>query len=139
MAKNFKTLQAKMAPQAGARSEAKAERMIQNMALDELRAAWALIQEHLSILLGVQQSAVSKPERRTAMYVSTLSHFIQAMGEQLESRAVFPDSAVRITQFHALAAENEQSVRMPRAEAGMGAAGVGADEAERRVGEEVGG
>jgi hypothetical protein len=37
MAKNFKALQAKMTPEARARSEAKAQRMIQEMALDELR------------------------------------------------------------------------------------------------------
>ena len=36
--------------------------------------------------------------------MSTLRHFIEAMGGQLEIRAVFPDGAVRITQFQALAA-----------------------------------
>jgi DNA-binding transcriptional regulator YiaG len=84
MAKNFKALQAKMTPEARARSEAKAQRMIQEMALDELRAARALTQEHLSTLLGVKQSAVSKLERRTDMYVSTLRQFIEAMGGALE-------------------------------------------------------
>ena len=136
MAKNFKGLQAKMTPEARTRSEAKAERMIQDMALDELRAARVLTQEHLSTLLGVKQSAVSKLERRADMYVSTLSHFIQAMGGQLEIRAVFPDGAVRITQFHALAAENDQPLSTPRAEAGMGAACADADGSRRRVGEE---
>ena len=47
MAENFKALQEKMTPEARARSEAKAQRMIQEMALDELRAARALTQEHL--------------------------------------------------------------------------------------------
>jgi DNA-binding transcriptional regulator YiaG len=113
MAKNFKSLQAKMSPDARARSEAKAQRMIQEMALDELRAARALTQEHLSTLLGVKQSAVSKLERRADMYVSTLRQFIQAMGGALEIRAVFPDGDVRITQFHALAKEQEQPGAMP--------------------------
>jgi predicted XRE-type DNA-binding protein len=113
MAKNFKTLRAKMTPEARACSEAKAQRMIQEMALDELRAARELTQKHLSTLLGVKQSAVSKLERRTDMYVSTLSHFIQAMGGQLEIRAVFPDGDVRITQFHALANENDQPTDRP--------------------------
>jgi transcriptional regulator with XRE-family HTH domain len=102
MAKNFKALQAKMSPASRARSEAKAERLIQEMALDELRAARALTQEHLSTILGVKQSAVSKLERRADMYVSTLRHFIEAMGGQLEIRAVFPDGDVRITQFQGL-------------------------------------
>jgi hypothetical protein len=38
------------------------------------------------------------------MDVSTLRHFIEAMGGQLEIRAVFPDGDVRITQFQTLAA-----------------------------------
>jgi DNA-binding XRE family transcriptional regulator len=102
MAKNFKDLQAKMSPESRARSEAKAQQMIKEMALDELRAARALTQEHLSMLLGVKQSAISKLERRADMYVSTLSHFITAMGGTLEIRAVFPDGDVRIKQFETL-------------------------------------
>jgi DNA-binding XRE family transcriptional regulator len=104
MAKNVKDLQAQMSPESRARSEATAERLIREMALDELRAARALTQEHLSSILGVKQSAVSKLERRADMYVSTLRHFIEAMGGQLEIRAVFPEGDVRITQFQALAA-----------------------------------
>lgn len=103
MAKNVKDLQAKMSPESRARSEATAERLIREMALDELRAARALTQAHLSAILGIQQSAVSKLERRADMYVSTLRHFVEAMGGQLEIRAVFPDGDVRITQFQALA------------------------------------
>ena len=103
MAQNFHALQAKMAPEARARSEATAERLIREMALDELRAARALTQEHLSTILGVRQSAISKLERRADMYVSTLRHVIEAMGGQLEIRAVFPEGDVRITQFQTLA------------------------------------
>jgi transcriptional regulator with XRE-family HTH domain len=113
MAKNFKALQAKMAPASRARSEAKAERMIQEMALDELRAARALTQEHLSTILGVKQAAISKLERRADMYVSTLRHFIEAMGGQLEIRAVFPDGDVRITQFQTLAEKNTERNSTP--------------------------
>jgi DNA-binding transcriptional regulator YiaG len=102
MAKSFKDLQAKMSPESRARSEAKAQQMTKEMALDELRAARALTQEHLSTLLGVKQSAISKLERRADMYVSTLSHFITAMGGTLEIRAVFPDGDVRIKQFETL-------------------------------------
>jgi transcriptional regulator with XRE-family HTH domain len=103
MAKNVKDLQAQMSPASRARSEATAERLIQEMALDELRAARALTQAHLSTILGVQQSAISKLERRADMYVSTLRHVIEAMGGQLEIRAVFPEGDVRITQFQTLA------------------------------------
>jgi hypothetical protein len=86
-------------PAARARSEAKAQKMIEEMALDELRAARDLTQEHLSKILGVLQAAVSKLERRTDMYISTLADFIRAMGGTLEICAIFPDGNVRIKQF----------------------------------------
>ncbi|HEX9870197.1 MAG TPA: XRE family transcriptional regulator, partial [Candidatus Tectomicrobia bacterium] len=92
---------------------AKAERMIQEMALDELRAARALTQEHLSTILGVKQAAISKLERRADMYVSTLRHFIEAMGGQLEIRAVFPDGDVRITQLERLTEKNTERNSTP--------------------------
>jgi DNA-binding Xre family transcriptional regulator len=103
MAKSFKKLQAKMSPASRARSEAKAQKMIAEMALDELRADRDLTQEHLSKILGVRQAAVSKMERRADMYISTLADFIKAMGGTLEIRAIFPDGDVRITQFRKLA------------------------------------
>jgi hypothetical protein len=104
MAKNIKDLQAQMSPESRARSKATADHLIREMALDELQAARALTQEHLSTILGVKQSAISKLERRADMYVSTLRQFIEAMGGQLEIRAVFPEGDVRITQFQTLAA-----------------------------------
>ena len=47
-------------------------------------------------ILGVNQAAISKLERRTDMYISTLSRFIEAMGGTLDIRAVFPEGAVRL-------------------------------------------
>ena len=102
MAKNFKLLEAKMSPGARARSEAEAQKMMEEMALDELREARRLTQEHLAELLHVNQAAISKVERRADMYVSTLEKIIKAMGGELEIRAVFPEGQVRINQFHTL-------------------------------------
>jgi DNA-binding transcriptional regulator YiaG len=64
MARNFKELQAEMSPLARARSLVRAEVMIQEMALDELRAALDLTQKQLADSLGVNQAAISKVERR---------------------------------------------------------------------------
>ncbi len=102
MAKNFRELRAKMSPERRARSEAKAKRMIEEMALDELRVARELTQEQLARALRINQAAVSKMERRTDMYLSTLQGVIRAMGGELEIRAVFPDGTVRINQFQEL-------------------------------------
>lgn len=111
MAKNFRELEAKMSPESRARSDAKAKKMIEEMALDELRAARELTQEQLARILRVNQAAVSKMERRTDMYLSTLQGIIKAMGGELEIRAIFPDGIVRINQFQELRkrAEGETS------------------------------
>ena len=102
MTKNFRELEAKMSPESRARSDAKAKKMIAEMALDELREARDLTQQHLASLLGINQAAVSKMERRADMYISTLQSMIRAMGGSLRIEAVFPDGKVEITQFRKL-------------------------------------
>jgi len=109
MARKFEELRQKMSAESRARGAAKTQRMIDEMALDELRAARQLTQEHLGTLLGVNQSAVSKLERRVDMYVSTLGDFIRAMGGQLEIRAVFPEGAVRLMHLGEKAGAEEAS------------------------------
>ena len=99
MAKSFKMLREKMSPEARERARAKAEELIEEMPLNELRAARKLTQEKLAANLHVKQAAVSKLERRADMYVSTLREFISAMGGELEITARFPDGSVRINQF----------------------------------------
>jgi hypothetical protein len=58
--------------------------------------------------LHIKQAAVSKLERRTDMYLSTLRSYIEAMGGELEIIARFPNRAVRITQFEALDPEGRR-------------------------------
>ena len=72
------------------------------MPLDELRKAREMTQAKLAETLGVNQGEVSKIERRTDMYVSTLANYIEALGGTLEIRAVFRDQEVRIIQFEGL-------------------------------------
>ena len=118
MAKNFKELQARMSPEARARAQAKAERMERELALDELREAMRLTQEALAERLHVNQAAISKVERRADMMISTLRKYIEAMGGQLEIRAIMPDGDVKITQFsevsrsHTKAANGQESAGM---------------------------
>jgi len=71
--------------------------------LQELRKARHFSQQVVADNLNVKQAEVSKIERRTDMYVSTLRSFIEAMGGNLEIIARFKDGPpVRITQFAAL-------------------------------------
>ena len=102
MSSNFKTLRAKMSPRSRERSHALASSYRAEMALDELREARAMTQVHLAKVLGVNQAAVSKLERRADMYVSTLHDFIKAMGGELRITARFPEGTVGINQFGAV-------------------------------------
>ena len=88
-----------MSPAALGRAEKRAKKMLAEMPLNELRAARQLTQESLAKSLGINQAAVSKMERRTDMYISTLRDFVIAMGGELEITAHFPDGAISIQQF----------------------------------------
>ncbi|MGC2529960.1 MAG: XRE family transcriptional regulator [Candidatus Acidiferrum sp.] len=103
MAKNFRELEAKMTPKARARSDAKAQKMIEEMALNELREAMGITQERLAKALRINQAGVSKIESRSDIFVSTLRRAVEAMGGKLEIRAKFPAGEVRIRQFRGLA------------------------------------
>ena len=102
MPKNFNTLREKMSPAALERSRVLAEKYRAEMPLDELREARAMTQVHLAKILGVNQAAVSKMERRADMYVSTLQDFVKAMGGELKITARFPEGIVEINQFEAV-------------------------------------
>jgi transcriptional regulator with XRE-family HTH domain len=62
--------------------------------LGALRRARSMTQVRLAELLQVNQGAVSKMEKRTDMYLSTLRRYIEAMGGSLDIRAVFPDGEI---------------------------------------------
>ncbi len=102
MPKNFQMLRDKMSPRARERARKLAARYRSEMALDELREAREMTQVHLAKVLGVNQAAVSKLERRTDMYVSTLHDFVKAMGGELKITARFPEGTVEISQFETM-------------------------------------
>ncbi len=72
------------------------------MPLDALRDAKQLTQVQMAQLLKISQGAVSKVERRTDMFVSTLRNYVRAIGGDLQIRAVFPEGHVLIDQFEEL-------------------------------------
>jgi transcriptional regulator with XRE-family HTH domain len=100
--KNFNHLRDKLSPAARDRAHRLAQKYEAEMALDELRVARDLTQEHLAQLLGIKQAAVSKMERRADMYISTLQSMVRAMGGELKIQAVFPQGKVDINQFRKL-------------------------------------
>lgn len=99
MNKPFNTLRKKMSLPAQKAAVAKKNDMIKEMPLQELRQAHQLSQERLAELLLTKQANVSRIERRTDMYISTLRSYIEAMGGKLDIIAKFPDGEVYINQF----------------------------------------
>jgi transcriptional regulator with XRE-family HTH domain len=77
------------------------------MKLDQVREARNLTQTKLARALRVNQGAVSKMEKRTDMYVSTLRDYLRAMGGELQIRAIFPDGEVVIEQFEDLSGKQD--------------------------------
>jgi transcriptional regulator with XRE-family HTH domain len=119
MARNFSELRANMLPEARAKADSLAKKYLAELPLDELRVARNMSQESLAKILGVKQNAVSKLERRTDMYVSSLRGVIRAMGGDLRIEAVFPDGVVLIDQFnkvgkHVSAAQVDITSKLPQ-------------------------
>jgi ribosome-binding protein aMBF1 (putative translation factor) len=96
MARNFKELYDKMPKASRERVEERVKEFHHAMALDDIRRARKLTQVEVAEKLGVDQGAVSKIEKRSDVYVSTLRKQIEAMGGSLELRAVFPDAALDV-------------------------------------------
>jgi len=110
MAKKFKTLREKMSPEAQKRAKKGTALMLKGMPLSELRKARALSQEALSQTMDVKQPEISKLERRTDAYISTLRRYIEAMGGSLKITAQFPEGNVEITQFKDIDVEEEPTI-----------------------------
>jgi DNA-binding XRE family transcriptional regulator len=82
--------------------ERAAELLAEEATLRQLREAREQSQKELAEKLGVNQAAVSKLERRSDLYLSTLRGYIEAMGGELYVVARFPDRVVRIDLLSSL-------------------------------------
>jgi transcriptional regulator with XRE-family HTH domain len=103
MAKKWSEIRRKHSPEVEERIRQSVKDAAGVMTLYQLREARSLTQVNLAKVLNVNQGAVSRMEKRTDMYVSTLRNFIQAMGGELQVKAVFPEGEVEIEQFETLA------------------------------------
>ena len=102
MATKFRKIREKMSPERQERIQARTQELLDELPLQELRQARALSQEELAEVLGLNQATISKLERRTDMYLSSLRRFVEAMGGELEISASFPEGKVRIQLFEDL-------------------------------------
>ena len=109
MTRSFSELTKDFSPERRERIEQRKEQLRQEMTLAELRRAFSLTQDTLAKNLNVKQAEISKIENRADMLMSTLRNFVQAMGGDLEVRAVFPDRAIQISTFSALSGKPAKS------------------------------
>jgi len=99
MARKFRDLIDKMAPEKQQRIRDRADILILRMALQDLRKEKGKTQEQMAKLMGMSQSALSKMEHQQDMKLSTLVRIIRALGGELKMIAQFPDNEVVINQF----------------------------------------
>jgi transcriptional regulator with XRE-family HTH domain len=99
MARKWRDIRGTFSPQEEAEIKQWVEAEMAKMPIAEIRQARQMTQVRLAEVLGVNQGAISKLERRSDMYLSTLRSYIEAMGGQLEIRAVFPDGEIMLEQF----------------------------------------
>ncbi len=100
MAKKWSELASKMAPEQRARAAERANEILREMPLVELRRQLNLTQEALAEALGTSQASVSKLERRSDLYLSTLRRYVEALGGELEITARFADGEIRLDRWN---------------------------------------
>lgn len=110
MAHKWREVRKTLSPEREARVAQKVKEELKRMPLYELREARHLTQAVLAKTLGVNQAAISKIEKRTDTYISTLRSYVEAMGGSLEIRAKFADGEVSIDQFE----EPEEKAEKPK-------------------------
>lgn len=110
MANSFSKLKNKMSAHAKKAAAEQADKMLAEMPLHELRQAKHLSQERLAEVLETKQANISRIERRTDMYISTLRSYIEAMGGRLDIVAKFPDGEIRINQFKDIEETRAQAI-----------------------------
>jgi transcriptional regulator with XRE-family HTH domain len=102
LAKPFRDLRKKLSPIAQEKATIKTHDMLKAMSLYELRQARNLSQEELAAKLNTKQSSISRIEKQTDMYISTLRKYIESLGGELNITAIFSEEKISINQFDAI-------------------------------------
>jgi hypothetical protein len=105
MARKWKDMRRSFSEEDEANSKRWIAAELEKLPLAEVRKARQMTQIRLAELLQVNQGAISKMEKRSDMYLSTLRSYVEAMGGQLEIRAVFPNGEVVLEQLGEAAEE----------------------------------
>jgi transcriptional regulator with XRE-family HTH domain len=100
----------KLTPEQRSKVDELARKLIaEEKSLREIRKAREYSQVTLAELLGMNQGDLSKFERRTDAYLSTIRRYVEAMGGSLELVATFPDTGpVKIVNIGDLDRSDEE-------------------------------
>ena len=90
-------LEATMSPARRARAQKRADAILQRMRLDELRKDRRMTQMGVAAAMHVQQSEISRIEKRDGVKMGTVREYVRALGGHVEVRAVFPDKSVELS------------------------------------------
>jgi len=91
--------------------------------LRELRQIAGKAQADIASALNIKQPSVSKIEKQTDMYLSTLRSYVEAVGGKLELTVTLPQRpALRIHHLGDDNAATQKSARRPRARVQIGGA-----------------
>jgi DNA-binding transcriptional regulator YiaG len=78
------------------RAKKRADTILKRMTLNELRKDRKMTQGKLALAMNMQQSEVSRLEKRAEVKLGTLRNYVSALGGHIEIRAVFPDKNVEL-------------------------------------------
>jgi transcriptional regulator with XRE-family HTH domain len=110
MKKSFDVLLKNMSSERRARVDKKVALLKKEMALFELRQALDMTQTELADELNMKQAAISKFEKQSDIYISTLRKILAGMGGELIISARFSEGEVRIRQFDDVRRDMARSV-----------------------------
>ena len=111
MAKSIRNLRETLSPKRQERIRERTRQLRAELPLQKIRQVRHLSQEEVANILQVKQGTVSKLERRTDVYISTLRKYIEAMGGTLTIRADFPEGPVDIVSLGGIEPRGESKLK----------------------------
>lgn len=78
------------------RAKKRANAILNRMTLDELRKDRKMTQGKLALAMKMEQSEISRLEKRSEVKLGTLRNYITALGGHIEIRAISPDKDVEL-------------------------------------------
>lgn len=99
MATNWNDLKHKSSAEVRAQLDREAHAELERIGFHKLRQARQQTQVAIAQKLNIAQGAVSRMERQSDFLLSTLRQYVDALGGQLELRAVFPEGEFVIESF----------------------------------------